>query len=88
MPFSQKTDQEVSFEFPVKDLGKEVKIGNECSLQDNGDVWSIEKLNGVRLFVSFHFSACNCQFNSESLYIETLVYMIKNNWYLLYGSVI
>lgn len=48
-PLTKKTNDEVTVEIFVKHLGEEVKIGDEGSLEDNGHVGSIEKLNGVRL---------------------------------------
>lgn len=47
LPLTQESNDEVGSEFLVEDLGEEVKVGNKSRLENNGDVGSVEKLNGV-----------------------------------------
>lgn len=57
LPLAQKTDDEVAFEFFVQNLREEVKIRDKCGLQNDRNVGSVEKLNGVWLLITFHLSA-------------------------------
>lgn len=47
LPLSEKSYEEVGFVSLVKDLWEEVKVGNEGGLEDDRDVWGVEKLNGI-----------------------------------------
>lgn len=74
LPFTEKTYKEVALEFLIKDLGEEIEIGNECSLEDDGNVRSIEQLDRIRLLVTLNSSAAHCNFYSESLF-ENVKYL-------------
>jgi hypothetical protein len=67
LPFSKKVNNKVSSEFLCKNLREEVKVANECGLENDGNVRGIEKLNWVWLLVTLHLSAGNSKFNSETL---------------------
>jgi hypothetical protein len=56
LPLSEKTDEEVSFEFLIENLREEIQIGNKGCLEDDGNVRSVEQLYGVWLFVTLHSS--------------------------------
>jgi len=70
LPFSKKTDDEVSSELSCKDLSEEIDVGNEGSLQDDWDVGGIEELNGVWLSETSHLLAAQRKFNSEALEVD------------------
>jgi hypothetical protein len=48
-------------------LREEVEVRDEGSLEDDGNVGSVEKLDWVWLLVSLHSSAAYCELNSETL---------------------
>ena len=52
LPATNEADEEVTFEFAVQNLGQEVKVAHESSLQDDRDVASVEKLDWVRIGLS------------------------------------
>lgn len=70
LPLAEEPDEKVALELLVEDLREEVEVGDEGSLQDDGDVRGVEQLNGVGLLVSLHFPAAHGKFNSETLYIQ------------------
>ena len=45
LPLSKKADQEIASESLGQNLGEEVDVADECSLQNDWDVRSVEKLN-------------------------------------------
>jgi len=57
LPFSKETNNEVSSELSSEDLGEEVDVGNECSLEDDWDVGGIEQFDWIWLLESSHLSA-------------------------------
>ena len=67
LPFTKETDNEVALEFLVKNLREEIKVGYKCSLENNGDVGSVEQLNWIRLLISLHLSATDGDLHSETL---------------------
>jgi len=70
LPFSEESNDEVSSELTGKDLSEEVNVWNECGLQNDWNVWGIEKLDWVWLLESSHFSAAQAEFNSPSLEVD------------------
>jgi hypothetical protein len=68
-PLSDEADEIVTrlSILSVENLGEEVEVGDESSLEDDGDVRSIEQLDGERHFVTTHLSVSESQFNAESL---------------------
>lgn len=71
-PLSNTVDEEVVglSILSVEDLGEEVEVGDEGSLQDDRDVRGIEQLNGERYFVTTHLSVSEGQFDAESLEVD------------------
>lgn len=71
-PLSDAVDEEVVglSILSVEDLGEEVEVGDEGSLQDDRDVRGIEQLNGERYFVTTHLSVSEGQFDAESLEVD------------------
>ena len=51
----------------VEDLGEEVQVGDESSLENDGDVGGIEQLDGVGHFVTTDLSVSEGEFDTESL---------------------
>lgn len=70
LPFSKEANNEVSSELSGKDLSEEVDIGDECSLQDDWDVRSVEQLDWVWLLEASHLSAAQAEFNTETLEVD------------------
>ena len=68
LPLSEESNDKVSLKLLVENLREEVEVRDECSLEDDRNVRSVEQLNGVGLLVALHFSAAHSEFNSESLY--------------------
>jgi len=52
LPFAKEANENVSLELAVKDLREEVQIGDKGSLQNDGNVRSVEQLNRVRSLVA------------------------------------
>ena len=52
LPLSKETDEEVTFELLVEDLGEEVQVRHKGSLQDDGDVRSVEQLDWIWLLIT------------------------------------
>jgi hypothetical protein len=67
LPLSKQVHKEVSFELLGKDLREEVEVGDEGSLENDGDVGGVEELNGIRLFVALHFPGAHSDLNAETL---------------------
>ena len=57
LPFSKKSYDEVSSELSSQDLGEEVDVRDESSLQDDWNVGGVEQLDWVWLSESSHLSA-------------------------------
>merc|ERR1719183_1311667 len=70
LPFSKERNDEVSSELSSKNLGEEVNVRHESSLQNNWNVGSVEQLDWVWLSESSHFLAAQRELNSESLEID------------------
>lgn len=51
----------------VEDLREEIQVGDESSLEDDGDVGGIEQLDGVGHFVTTDLSVSEGEFDTESL---------------------
>lgn len=77
LPFSKKSNDEVSSELSSQDLGEEVDIGNESGLEDNWNVRGIEKSDWIWLSESSHLSATELKLDSETLYIKGVLLMAK-----------
>ena len=67
LPLANEANEEVSSELAVEHLGKEVKVGNEGSLENDWDVRCVEKLHWERSRVASNTSRFEGKFNTESL---------------------
>jgi len=70
LPLSEKWNNEVTSELSSQDLGEEVNIGNESSLQNNWNVRSVEQLNWIWLSETSHLSGTKTKLNTESLEVN------------------
>jgi len=70
LPLSEKWNDEVTSELSSQDLGEEVNIGNESSLQNNWNVRSVEQLNWIWLSETSHLSGTKTKLNTESLEVN------------------
>lgn len=70
LPFSKERHDEVSSEFSSEDLGEEVDVRHESSLQDNWDVRGVEQLNWVWLSETSHLLGAQRKLHSEALYSD------------------
>ena len=67
LPLAEERNEVVALESAVKHLWEEVQVGDEGSLQNDGDVASVEKLDGVSLLVATNATGSHSQFNTETL---------------------
>jgi len=67
LPLAQEANEEVALELAVKNLGKEVQVGDDSGLEDDGDVGGIEELDGVRVGLASLALALELEFNTEAL---------------------
>jgi len=70
LPLSEKWYDKVTSELSSQDLGEEVNIGNESSLQNNWNVRSVEQLDWIWLSETSHLSGTKTKLNTESLEVN------------------
>lgn len=70
LPLADEADEDVALELAVKNLGKEVQVGDEGSLEDNWDVRGIEQLDWVGVGLTTGAFALECKFNTEALEVD------------------
>jgi len=70
LPLSKERHNEVASELPGQNLGEEVDVGHEGTLQYDWDVRGVEQLNWVWLSETSHLSAAQTQFNAETLEVD------------------
>jgi len=70
LPLSEKTDDEIASELSGEDLGEEVDVGDESSLENDWDVGGVEKLDGVWLSETSHLLAAQGELDSEALEVD------------------
>lgn len=66
-PGSQEIDQEVTAEPRRKHLGDDVKIGDQCGLQDDGNIGGVEQLDGVSVVLAAVARRLDGKVHSEAL---------------------
>ena len=69
LPLSEETNNEVASELSSQDLGEEIDVGNEGTLENDWNVGSVEEFDWVWLSETSHLSAAQAQLDSESLYL-------------------
>ena len=67
LPLSKEAHKKVTFELSVENLGEEVQVGDEGSLEDDWNIGGVEKLDWEWLGKSTNLSVSQGQFNTESL---------------------
>ena len=70
LPLAKKSDKEESLEFSVEELGEEIEVGDQGSVEHDGDVGSVEQLDREVSGVSSNILFLDVKVNSESLYIS------------------
>jgi len=70
LPFTKKSNNKVASESGGQNLGEEVDIRDEGSLEDDGDVGGVEQFNRVRLLQSSLLSSRQLNHNLEVLEIN------------------
>ena len=68
LPLSNEANEEVALELSVENLGKEVEVGDEGSLEDDRDVGGVEQFDWVWIALSAGAFALKLKFNSEALF--------------------
>ena len=68
LPFSEESNNEVASELSSQDLGEEIDVAHEGSLEDDWDVGGVEKLDWIWLSETSHFLAAQGKLDSEALY--------------------
>lgn len=66
-PGSQEIDQEVTAEPCWKHLWDDVKIGDQCRLQDDGNIGGVEQFDGVSVVLAAVACRLDWKVHSEAL---------------------
>ena len=67
LPLTEQVHEEVATELLGQDLREEVEVGHERSLKNDGNVGSVEELDGVWLLVALHPAGRHSDLNAETL---------------------
>ena len=67
LPLSEDSNEDVGSEFSVENLGNQIEIRNKCSLEDNGCIGGVEKLDWVLVSNTSDFIADKRNINSPTL---------------------
>ncbi len=70
LPLTEKSDGKESSESSVKELGEEIEVGDQSSVEHDGDVGSVEQLDGEVGGVSLNALLLNVEVDSESLEVD------------------
>lgn len=70
LPFTKKSNNDITSEPSIKNLREEVEILDDSSLEDDGESRGVEELNLVRLDNPSDLSVDQTDFNSESLEVN------------------
>jgi len=70
LPATEQLDEDVAAVTLVQQLRKEVKVGNQSSLEDDGDVRGIKELDGVRTFLASVLLVLDGEIDTESLEVD------------------
>lgn len=66
-PGAQQADQQVATEAGRKHLGDDIQVGHQGRLEDNGNVGSVEQLDGVGVVLATVASRFDRKIHSEAL---------------------
>jgi hypothetical protein len=69
-PGTQEVDEEVGRESFVQELRDEVQVGNECGLQDDGDVAGVEQLDRVAATLTTLLLVLHRNVDTEALEVD------------------
>ena len=67
LPFSEESNNEVASELSSQDLGEEIDVAHEGSLEDDWNVGGVEKLDWIWLSETSHLLGTKTELNTESL---------------------
>ena len=70
VPLSKQVHDDVALEPLEEDLGEEVEVADEGSLQDDGHVARVEEIDGVLLLARAAVQAAGLQFDLEVLEVD------------------
>ena len=70
LPFSKETNDEIASELSCQDLGEEIDVRDESTLEDDWNIGCVEKLDWIWLSETSHLSATQTKFNSETLEVD------------------
>lgn len=70
LPLSKQAYKEISFKILMQNLWDEIHVADEGSLENNGNIWSIEKLNWVGLELSADLGILDIKIKLESLEVN------------------
>ena len=67
LPTAEQVDQEEATKSLVQKLREEIQVGDQGSLQNDGDVRGVEQLDGVGALLTTVFGVFDWEINTESL---------------------
>ena len=70
LPLAEKTNEDIGRGTVVQELGDEVQVGNQGSLEDNGHVRGVEQLDGVGSGLSTVLLVLDGEVNAPSLEVD------------------
>jgi hypothetical protein len=70
LPLSKESNNEVASELSSQDLGEEINVRDESTLENDWNVGRVEKLDWIWLSETSHLSATQTKFNSETLEVD------------------
>ena len=70
LPLAEKTNEDVGGGTVVQELGDEVQVGNQSSLEDDGHVGGVEQLNGVGSGLSTVLLVLDGEVDTPSLEVD------------------
>lgn len=70
LPHAEELHEEVSTEFAVKHLGKEVEVGHEGGLENDRNVRRVEQFDRVGSSVPAHSLRCKLQLDTHTLEVD------------------
>jgi hypothetical protein len=71
LPAAQETDDEVTVELAVQELGDDEQVGNQGALENDGDVGGVEELDWVRAGLRADLGVLDWQVHTEALRVPT-----------------
>jgi len=70
LPLSKESNEEEALEFSVEELREEIEVGDQSSVEHDGNVRGVEKLNRVSSGVSSDVLFLDVKIDSETLEVD------------------